>query len=155
MTVPAHVFEIYIEARPEEIWRALTDPEMTRQYWFGALGVSDWTPGAEWRSESPVGELYLDGTILEAEPPHRLVQTFHIVHDAEAARDEPSRLTWEIAPVGRSTRLLLTHDQMGERTAVYTTSGGGWALILSGMKTLLETGRPMRVREPVETGAAG
>jgi hypothetical protein len=73
----------------------------------------------------------------------------------EAASDEPSRLTWEITPLGRASRLRLTHDRMGERTAVYTASGGGWALILSGMKTLLETGHPMRVGEPGEPGEAG
>ncbi|MDQ3937755.1 MAG: SRPBCC domain-containing protein, partial [Chloroflexota bacterium] len=89
---------------------------------------------------------YLEGEIVEIEPPHRLVHTFHVIHHPDAARDRPSRVTWEITPMGDACRLRLTHDEMDEATQRYVE--GGWELILSGLKTLLETGQPLKVGEP-------
>jgi uncharacterized protein YndB with AHSA1/START domain len=83
---------------------------------------------------------------LEIDPPHRLVHTFHIVHDRDAAREQPSKVTWEITPMGDACRLCLVHEAMGEATQRYVN--GGWEYILSGLKTLLETGQPLRVGEP-------
>jgi uncharacterized protein YndB with AHSA1/START domain len=136
-------YEIYIATTPERLWAAITDPELTRTWWYGALSKSDWQPGSAWRSESPDGEVYLDGEIVEADPPHRLVQTFHVVHRAEAAANAPSRLTWEIEQTGESCRLTLIHDELAEATADYVT--GGWEYLLSALKTVLETGRPLVV----------
>lgn len=138
--------ELYIRATPVEIWSAITDPEQTRRYWYGALNRSDWTPGARWTSESETGEIYLEGEILEVEAPHRLVHMFRVVHDPEVAADPPSRVTWEITPMGDACRLVLVHDGLAPATLDYVT--GGWELILSGLKTWLETGEPLKVGEP-------
>jgi uncharacterized protein YndB with AHSA1/START domain len=139
-------YEIYIRATPDEIWAALTDPQQTRRFWYGALNHSDWTPGARWTSEGDDGELFLEGEIVEVERPHRLVHTFRVIHEPAAAAELPSVLTWQLTPMGDASRLLLTHEQMGEATVTYTR--GGWQLILSGLKTLLETGTPLKVGAP-------
>ena len=143
MSTEARELEIYVAASPAAAWQAVTDPEQTSQYWFGARSFSEWRRGATWRSESADGDLYLEGRIVEIDPPHRLVHTFRVVHDVDAASEPPSRVTWEMTASGGLTRLRLIHDGIGPRTAVYTAGGGGWAYILSGLKTLLETGRPM------------
>lgn len=139
MTPPKNVYEIEIATTPERLWQALTDPEQTRKYWYGALSISDWTVGSRWTSESPDGEVYLEGEILEIDPPRRLVQTFHVVHEADAATEAPSRVEWEITPLGDRCRLTLIHTGRGPATLEYTS--GGWETILGGMKELLETGQ--------------
>jgi uncharacterized protein YndB with AHSA1/START domain/DNA-binding transcriptional ArsR family regulator len=143
MDRPAYVQEIYIRTTAEELWRAITDPDFTRRYWYGALSRSEWTVGARWTSEAEDGQVYLEGEILEIEPPRRLAHTFHVVHDPGAAQDAPSRVTWEITPMGDSCRLRLVHEGMGEATRAYVS--GGWEYILSGLKTILETGQPLKV----------
>ncbi|CAN5673179.1 hypothetical protein BH23CHL7_BH23CHL7_18410 [soil metagenome] len=139
-------YETYIRATPEQVWSAITDPEQTRRYWYSALNRSEWTPGARWTSEDEEGELFLEGEIVEVERPHLLVHTFHVVHEPAAAAELPSLLRWQVTPMGDASRLMLVHEQMGERTVDYTR--GGWELILSGLKTLLETGTPLKVGAP-------
>jgi uncharacterized protein YndB with AHSA1/START domain len=136
-------YEIYIATTPDRLWAAITDPELTRQWWHGTLSRSDWTPGARWSSESPDGVVYLDGEIIEIDPPRRLVQTFHVVHRELPAADAPSRLTWEIESIGQACRLVLTHEDIPDATAAYVT--GGWDYLVSALKTLLETGQPLSV----------
>jgi uncharacterized protein YndB with AHSA1/START domain len=143
MPRPAEVHELYIRATPEQLWTAITDPAWTSRYWYGAFNRSGWQPGDRWVSESAEGEVFLEGEILEADSPARLVHTFHVVHEPEAAADPPSRLTWEISAMGEACRLVVTHEGMGEATEDYTA--GGWAYILSGLKTLLETGEPLLI----------
>jgi uncharacterized protein YndB with AHSA1/START domain/DNA-binding transcriptional ArsR family regulator len=145
MERPTHVHEIYIRTTPKELWQAITDPQKTRLYWFGALSHSEWTPGARWTSDAEDGKPYLDGEILEIEPPRRLVHTFHVNSD-DAAGDPPSKVTWEITPMGDACRLRLIHEELAEATERYIT--GGWEVILSGLKTLLETGEPLKIGEP-------
>ena len=146
MDTTRHESVIFIRATPDEIWRALTDPELTRSYYYGTEIKSDWTPGARWTSEAGE-ELYLEGEIIEADAPHRLVQTFHVAWpDEEAYKDEPSTVTWEITPMGDASRVRITHEGMGQATREYVEDG--WEMILSGLKTLLETGEPLRVGAP-------
>jgi uncharacterized protein YndB with AHSA1/START domain len=133
---------LFIRTTPAELWLAITDPQKTRQYWYGALNHSEWTPGAAWTSDSEDGSRYLDGQILEIEAPGRLVHTFHVA-DGEASAENPSTVTWEITPLGDACRLALVHEGLGPATLKYVT--GGWELILSGLKTLLETGEPLKV----------
>lgn len=137
MTAPEHVYEVEIAATPARIWRAITDPSLTRQYWYGALSLSDWKVGSRWTSESPDGEVYLDGEIVEIDPPRRLVHTFHVAHEPEGAAEAPSRVEWEITPMGDRCRLTLVHTGRGPATMDYTS--GGWETILGGLKELLET----------------
>ena len=133
------VFEIYIKTTPERLWEAITDPELRRQYNFGVGVESDWTPGSRYESVHPgAGISIAEGKNLEVEPPHRLVQSFTALW-ADYVKDEgESRVTWEIQQVEDSCRLTVTHDQLreGANDELY----GGWPMILSGLKTLLETG---------------
>jgi uncharacterized protein YndB with AHSA1/START domain len=138
MTAPENIYEVEIATTPERLWRALTDPDETRKYWYGALSVSDWKVGSRWVSQSEDGEVYLDGEILEIDPPRRLVHTFHVVHDAAPAAEAPSRIEFDITPLGDRCRLTVTHTGRGAATIEYTS--GGWETIFAGLKELLETG---------------
>jgi uncharacterized protein YndB with AHSA1/START domain len=131
------VFEIYIKTTPDRLWQAITDPEMRRKYTFGAMFTSTWEPGSRYQAMGN-GNLIAEGENLEVDPPRRLVQSFRAVWDDDVKREGTSRVTWEIEPVGDSCRLLVTHDQLreGANAQLY----GGWPMVLSGLKTLLETG---------------
>lgn len=145
MNALKHSHDISIRTTPEELWDAITNPARTPEYWYGALNRSAWVPGARWTSESSDGELYLDGEILEVDRPHRLVQTFHVVHEAAAAAEAPARLTFQITDSGDACRLLVVHDDLGPATLAYIE--GGWEHILAGLKAYLETG-PAQSRPP-------
>ena len=141
------VFEIYIKTTPERLWEAITDEEMRQKYSFGVGTSSDWTPGSRYESVAS-GETVAPGTAiavgenLEVDPPRRLVQSFNAVWSDEVKSEGTSRVTWEIEPVGDdSCRLTVTHDQLreGANEELY----GGWPMILSGLKTLLETGETL------------
>jgi uncharacterized protein YndB with AHSA1/START domain/DNA-binding transcriptional ArsR family regulator len=137
---PALVSAIYIRATPESIWRALTETDFTRRYYFGSAIESTFAAGAPYRMT--IGdELQIEGTILEADPPRRLVQTFHAVWEPSVAADAPTTVTWEIEESQPGVcRLTLVHDGLAAGSATLEQVSGGWPLILSGLKTLLETG---------------
>ncbi|HEX5095040.1 MAG TPA: SRPBCC domain-containing protein, partial [Acidimicrobiia bacterium] len=133
------VFEIYIRTTPERLWEAITNPETRRKYNFGVGAESDWKQGSTIKMVHPQGGLELgDGKVLEVDPPRRLVHTMTALWSDEVKAEGESRVTWEIEPVGDSCRLLLTHDELreGANDELY----GGWPMILSGLKTWLETG---------------
>ncbi len=138
MTAPENVYQVEIATTPERLWQAITDPEQTRKYYYGALSKSDWTVGSRWTSEGEDGEVYLEGEILEIDPPRRLVHTLHVVQDPAAAAEAPSRVEYEITQIGDRCRLTLIHTGRGPATIEYTS--GGWETILGGLKELLETG---------------
>ena len=135
------VFEIYIKTTPERLWEAITSQQMRKRYSFGVGTVSDWTPGSEYRASVPGVIDIASGENLEVDPPRRLVQSFTALWSEDVQREGTSRVTWEIEPVGTSCRLRVTHDQLGEdaNNELY----GGWPMILSGLKTLLETGEDL------------
>ena len=136
------VFEIYIKTTPERLWEAITDNEMRRKYWFGVGVVSDWTPGSRVEAVHPgAGIVIGEGENLEVDPPRRLVQSFRALWSEDVKREGTSRVTWEIEPVGDSCRVTVTHDELREdaNPELY----GGWPMILSGLKTLLETGETL------------
>ena len=132
------VFEIYIKTTPERLWEAITDPELRAKYSFGMRVESDWTPGSAYRSVAKEDMEIAAGENLEVDPPRRLVQSFTALWSDDVKAEGTSRVTWEIEPVGDSCRLVVTHDQIreGANDQIY----GGWPMILSGLKTLLETG---------------
>jgi uncharacterized protein YndB with AHSA1/START domain len=133
------VFEIYIKTTPERLWEAITDAETRQKYNFGVEVSSDWTPGSRYESGHPLaGVAIAEGENLEVDPPRRLVQSFTALWSEEVKGEGTSRVTWEIEPVGDSCRLLVTHDQLSE--SANSELYGGWPMILSGLKTLLETG---------------
>jgi uncharacterized protein YndB with AHSA1/START domain len=135
------VFEVYIKTTPERLWEAITSEEMRARYSFGVGTVSDWTEGSEYRASVPGVVDIASGENLEVDPPRRLVQSFNALWSEDVQREGTSRVTWEIEPVGTSCRLRVTHDQLGEDAN--DELFGGWPMILSGLKTLLETGEDL------------
>ena len=136
------VFEIYIKTTPERLWEAITDNEMRQKFTFGVGINSDWTPGSRYaavhaQTSTPISE----GENLEVDAPRRLVQSFNALWSDDVKREATSRVTWEIEPVGDSCRLTVTHDHL--REDVNNEIYGGWPQILSGLKTLLETGETL------------
>jgi uncharacterized protein YndB with AHSA1/START domain len=136
------VFEIYIKTTPDRLWQAITDDELRQKYNFGMGIQSDWTPGSSYES-SPAGSsaVLAAGENIEVEPPRRLVQSFNALWGEDVKAEGTSTVTWEIEPVADSCRLTVTHSDMreGANDQLY----GGWPMILSGLKTLLETGEEL------------
>jgi uncharacterized protein YndB with AHSA1/START domain/DNA-binding transcriptional ArsR family regulator len=134
------VFEIYIRTSPEQLWEAITDPDIRGKYSFGARVTSDWTVGSRYEMSAPGAPGPLgEGENLEVDPPRRLVQSMRALWGEDVISEGTSRVTWEIEPIGDdSCRLTVTHDQLreGANDQLY----GGWPMILSGLKTWLETG---------------
>jgi uncharacterized protein YndB with AHSA1/START domain len=133
------VFEIYIRTTPERLWEAITDPEIRSKYNFGARLRSDWSPGSRFEMFHPAAPGLLgEGENVQVDPPRRLVQRMVALWSDEVRDEGPTRVTWEIEPLGDSCRLTVTHDQLreGANEQLY----GGWPMILSGLKTWLETG---------------
>ena len=140
------VYALFIRTTPEKLWQALTDGAVTKRYFYGEELHSQWNAGAEWHSTGPEGRRDVEGTVLESDPPRRLVMTWHILYDPELST-ELSRVTYLIEKKGEVCKLTATHDlSEAPRTAPHVQ--GGWPLILSGLKTLLETGDSMPM--PVE-----
>lgn len=137
------VYEIYIASTPEAVWRGLLDGEFTRQYW-GHDNVSDWQPGSPWEHRISGGAqaVRLLGEVLESSPPHRLVITWAEPHDRDR-RDRHSRVTFEIEPVGDMVRLRVTHEELESGSEMERQITQGWPRVLSSLKSLLETGRPL------------
>jgi uncharacterized protein YndB with AHSA1/START domain/DNA-binding transcriptional ArsR family regulator len=136
------VFEIYIKTTPERLWEAITNPEQRAHYNFGVGVESDWAAGSRYtsvhpRADGPLGE----GENVEVDPPRRLVQSFTALWSDEAKAEGSSRVTWEIEQIEDSCRLTVTHDQLrdGASPELY----GGWPMVLSGLKTYLETGEEL------------
>ena len=134
------VFEIYIKTTPERLWHAITDADMRRTYTFGVGVVSDWTPGSSYEGLAGTRAI-IAGENLEVDPPRRLVQSFDALWSDDVRAEGTSRVTWEIEEVADSCRLTVIHDQMRDDAngEIY----GGWPQILSGLKTLLETGETL------------
>ena len=133
------VFEIYIKTTPERLWEAIVTPEQREKYNFGAGVWGELKPGAKYTMSARNGTVMLgEGEILEVDPPRRLVQTMVALWSDDVKREGPSRITWEIEQVRDSCRLTITHDRLreGANDQLY----GGWPMILSGLKTWLETG---------------
>ena len=132
------VFEIYIKTTPERLWEAITNPELRKKYSFGVVVTSDWKQGSRYEAGNPKAGLLMEGENLEVDPPRRLVQSFRALWGEDVKQEGTSRVTWAIEPIGDSCRLIVTHDQLreGANDQIY----GGWPMILSGLKTLLETG---------------
>jgi len=133
------VFEIYIRTTPERLWEAITNPETRSKYSFGTRISSDWTPGSRFTMSHPNAPGALgEGENLEVHPPRRLVQRMVALWSEDVKSEGTSRVTWEIEPIGDSCRLTVTHDELreGANNELYS----GWPMILSGLKTWLETG---------------
>ena len=136
------VYQVFIKATPEQIWEAITTPEFTRRYFHGARITV--TPDG-YRSLGPNGAVWGDAAVLEFDPPRRLVHGWDSLYSEELAQEPTSRITWEIEPRdGAYCLLTVTHDELQNSPKTARSVGGrGWMMVLSGLKTLLETGEPL------------
>ena len=139
------VYQLFIKATPEQIWDAITKPEFTEKYFHGTRADFDLRPGGKFRSlTGDTDDVMVDGEVVESDPPHKLVHTWKTHWSPDMAAEEPSRLTWEIAPQEDGTTLLtVVHDQLEGAPKTAAAVAGGWMRVLSGLKTLLETGEPL------------
>ena len=134
------VYEIYIRTTPERLWQAITDRDERRKFQFGMTITSDWKVGALMSMEHAGAPGVLgEGEVLEIDPPHRLVTSYRALWNDDVAEAGTSRVTWEINQVGDSCCLLVTHGELPE--GVNNQIYGGWPMILSGLKTWLESGQ--------------
>jgi len=143
MERPRHVFQVYIRTQPDQLWQAITDPEFTQRFFFQTRLQTELRAGAPLQYWSRDGHLAVEGHVVTAEPPRKLVTTWAFRHEPEMASDPPSRVTWEIEPLDDMCRLTLVHDDFPSETATFKSVGGGWPLVLSSLKSLLETGEPL------------
>ena len=141
-----HVHQVFIRATAEQIWEAITKPEFTLKYFYGTRVESELRVGSPFLYRAgDSDELLVEGEVLESDPPKRLSVSWRFLYDPELAAEEPSRVTWEIDPQdGGYCSLTVTHDQLeGAPKTAQSVSGAGWMMVLSGLKTLLETGKPL------------
>jgi uncharacterized protein YndB with AHSA1/START domain len=140
------VYSVFIRATPEQVWDAITKPEFTTRYFHGTRIESTFEPGAPYLSLAGDGdETLVDGEVLESDPPRMLKHTWRALYDPETASEPFSRVTWEIEPQeGGVTKLTVVHDQLEAAPKTAESVAGGWSYVLSGLKTLLETGEPLQ-----------
>jgi len=138
-----HVHQVFIRATAEQIWEAITKPEFTLKYFYGTRVESELAVGSPFLYRAgDSDELLVEGEVLESDPPKRLSVSWRFLYDPELAAEEPSRVTWEIEPQeGGYCKFTAVHDELGPKTAAHVS--GGWPYIVSGLKTLLETGAPL------------
>jgi uncharacterized protein YndB with AHSA1/START domain len=139
------VYSVFIRATPDQVWDGITKPEFTARYFYGSVLESTWEPGATidgWAEDRSTK--YVDGEILEFDKPRRLVYTWRALWDPEMAGEPASRVAWEIEPAGEHvTKLTVIHDRLEAAPKTALSVAGGWSYVLSGLKTLLETGKPL------------
>jgi uncharacterized protein YndB with AHSA1/START domain len=145
---PQHVHVTYIKTTPERLWQALTEGAMTKQYYFSGTVKSDWKNGSTYRFTGPKGELQIEGKVVEADPPRKLVTTFSAVWDDDVKKDKPSMATFEIEPMGEACKLTVIHEGFEGETATYHQVSGGWPFIVASLKSLLETGEALKAVQP-------
>jgi uncharacterized protein YndB with AHSA1/START domain len=145
-TTTTQVYEVFIKASPEQIWEGITNPDFTEQYFYGSRANYDLRPGGRYAGVAAGDESQqlVDGEVVESDPPRRLIHTWRALYDPETAVEPYSRVSWEIEPQdGGFTKLTVVHDRLDESPKTALSVAGGWSYVLSGLKTLLETGKPL------------
>jgi uncharacterized protein YndB with AHSA1/START domain len=137
------VYVTYIRTTPEQLWQALTDPELTRQFWFGCRQESEWKAGASWRLMIPDGRVGDSGEILEIDPPRRLAVSWRNEFKPELREEGYSRMTYELEKQGGSVKLTIIHEMDRTGSRFIAAISGGWPMILASLKSLIETGEPL------------
>ncbi len=137
------VYVTYVRTTPEKLWQALTEPEFTRQFWFGTTQNCVWKPGAPWRILFADGRVADTGEILEIEPGTRLVLTWRHELDPDLTAEGFSRMTYEIKQEAGFVRLTLSHRMELCESKFIKAVSGGWPIILASLKSLLETGKAL------------
>jgi uncharacterized protein YndB with AHSA1/START domain len=137
------VYVIYIRTTPEKVWDALTDPKLNKLYWFGAHMQSEWKQGAAWKIVLDDGRIADSGEIVEIEKPKKLVIKWRNEFMPEIKAEGWARCTIELEPVADSVKLTVLHEIDKDGSKFIQAVSGGWPKILSGLKSLLETGKPL------------
>jgi uncharacterized protein YndB with AHSA1/START domain len=143
MSLSRFVYVTYIRTTPERLWEALTAPEVTKRYWAETWQECDWRPGAAWRLMIPDGRVGDTGEVIEYDPPRKLVLAWQIDFVPELREEGPTRVTYELEPMGDSVKLTLTQEIDRPDSKVIDAMSNGWPHLLASLKTLLETGTPL------------
>jgi uncharacterized protein YndB with AHSA1/START domain len=144
---PAIMYTIYIAATPEKVWQALTSAEFSRQYFFGHAVEVDLRIGGDFIMRTPDGSLHISGKVIECDPPRRLTVTFDLNWPELVEKLGPTLVTWEIEQAGEAVKLTLIQSQDSELSDDILSGGrSGWPAILSSLKSVLETGKPLAVQ---------
>jgi uncharacterized protein YndB with AHSA1/START domain len=144
MSKPEFVYVTYIETTPEKLWEALTDGDFTERYWFGVHLRSDWKAGSTFEMVRTDGTVSDAGKVVEYDPPRRLAYTFMSLSN-EYKGELPALATFVIEPHGKLVKLTLTHEGFAEGSKFLLGISQGWPAILSGLKSILETGKPLDI----------
>jgi uncharacterized protein YndB with AHSA1/START domain len=156
MAKSTFVYVTYIRTTPEKLWSALTDVEFMKQYWFGVRCESQWTAGSSWKMVYPDGRITDSGEIVEAEPPRRLVIRWQHQNKPELKAEGKSHCTMELEPSGLAVKLSITHTIEREPSKFIVAVSGAWPMVISNLKSLLETGSPvLQAPYPIESAHSG
>ena len=147
-TRPAQVYTVFIRASQAKVWEALTKPEFTHRYMYDSEANTTWKPGSRllWTQHDGGDEL-VDGEVIEYDKPNRLVYSWIVKYDPSLTPEGPSRVTYELSEADGLTKVTIIHDDFPSGSKVYDNVAGGWPYILSGLKTLVETGSPMKAEK--------
>jgi len=140
MSKPKFVYVTFIRTTPQKLWSALTDPNFTKQYWFGMHHETDWNAGSSWQLVFADGRVADAGEIVEVDPPKRLILKWRNEFKPELKSEGYSRCTIDLEPIGGAVQLTITHEIDSAESKFIEAVSGGWPRILSNLKSLLETG---------------
>lgn len=144
MASPDFVYETYIRATAADVWKALTSPEFTAQYFHATRVDSTWRPGEPvYYRYADGGDVAVEGEVIEADPPNTLIMSWHVLYDEQAKQEAASRVTFHIEALNEQTRLRIVHDRFPDASVVYDGIRSGWPWIIAGLKSLLETGEAL------------
>lgn len=139
------IYVSYIRTTPEKLWEALTKPEFTRAYWFGVVHECEWRVGAPWKLVFSDGRVADAGTIVECDPPRRLVISWQNEWKPELKDEGFSRATITLEPAGEAVKLTILHEIDRDGSKLIEAVSGGWPMLLSNLKSLLETGKVLQL----------
>lgn len=145
------IHELFVHAPPARVFQAIVDGEQSRQYFFGSAFTGKLEEGAAYRYAFPDGSVAVDGQVLAVDPGRRLELSWSVHYDPRCA-GERSKVRYEVSGMGELTKLTVTHELTGAPHTAENVGTNGWSLVLCGLKTLLETGRPLPL--PDFSGAA-
>lgn len=154
MAESTFLYVTYIRTTPDALWHALTTSDFIPQFWLGVRAESDWKVGAPWKLVLPDGRVADTGEILEFEPPKRLAIKWKNEFMPELTAEGWSHCLFELEPMGEAVKLSVTHSVPVAKSKLIEAVSGGWPQILSNLKTLLETGKPLIAQRAAETEKA-